>query len=436
MPGLLPTFARSSLVLVLSGFVGLSACDRAGGGERSPDFARAPTGFPARPLWEDWSRPFYQSEDNFLIQSLQIGGRLNYQWAHLRGRDVEGRSFSESYDELRRLWIGGKVEFLRHFQAGGNAIFASDERPQGREVDLAYQKCFDLYVAADLKGLFDWPSLDRLRFRYGRIKHSMSYTGRQSQRFNKTVERSALANKLFYPFAAMSATLDVDHGEWGHQFSLYGTANGGATYGSLDEPEWGNWDEGLAIYWWNRYDYSHAVSLDRAQVHVEGAYNFAGEDDSSWMGYRWAGTISTYLEDERWSLLLEAACGDNGDESIGLRNPDRQGLFWGGQIEATYWLHPQRLEGVLQFAWMGAENSEGIRIDRRYVGLPHRTNDGGAARFNERFGSDHRSVYLGLNCYLPDDRQKIMCGAEWEGLETEEGRAGITTFWTAYRMFF
>lgn len=396
-----------------------------------------PSIFENEPPWDTWGNPIYKNPDNPFVQSVQVGGRMNYQVVNLWGNDLNGESFEDSFDELRRLWVGGKINLLHYFQVGGNAIIASDERPQGGDVDLGYQKFFDLYVAADLRSIFDLSGIERLRFRYGRIKHSMSYTGRQTQRFNKSVERTALSNKLYNPFAAMSATIDLDHGPWSHQLSLYGTENGGAAYGSLNHSEWGSWDDGLALYLWNRYDYSGAAGLDKAYLHFEGAYNFADENDSSWLGYRWAGTLSTYIEQGRWTFLIEAAIGDNGDENIGLLNPDRQGLFWGTQVESTYWLYRKYLEGVIQFAWMGSENPEGIRIDRRYVGLPHTTDSGTLAQLNNRYGERHRSIYLGLNYYMPDDRNKIMLGLEWEELSTADGAdAEMATCWAAYRMYF
>lgn len=393
------------------------------------------TKFLDRAPWHGWGT-LYRDPENPYIQRVDFGGRLHWQMARVDGSDAQGEQFSDTYTELRRLWVRSRLDFLGYFAVGGNVIFGSDERPRGRDINFAYRQFFDLWVDVDLSKVFDLTDVDEFRFRYGRIKHNMTHSGRKTVNHIQTVERAALANKLFFPFVPMSASLHLRRGEWSLQGSLYSTDNGGAPLGGVTRSEWGNWGDGLATYFWLQRDLSKQVDLDFLSLQLEGVYSFAGQGDDSWLYHRWASTSSVYLEQGRWSLLVEGAIGKNADRAMGQVNPDRQGLFYGGIIQPTYWLIEKRLQGVVQLQWMEGERAEGIKIDTRYIGLDPETSSGNRAVVNNGFGAVHKSVYLGLNYFMPSEKSKFMAGIEWEELRVPGDPVNATTMWFAYRAYF
>src|SRR6056300_467663 len=60
----------------------------------------------------DWCSGFktvgklYENKDAAFIQSLKFFGRFQWNYAYIDGEDVNGDSFDESFDEIRRLRFG------------------------------------------------------------------------------------------------------------------------------------------------------------------------------------------------------------------------------------------------------------------------------------------------------------------------------------------
>ncbi len=183
----------------------------------------------------------FKFDGNPIIQSFQIGGRFQYQVAYLDGEDANGRDFNDTHDEYRRVRIETSAEFLQYFtlKAGINAV--GDGRPSGGTLDWGYDDFDEAYVSFDIKEAFGAGGLDSLEIKYGRHKFNMTEEVHMSSKEIYTLERSAIANKLYGANSRPTGLLlDGSLGAW--------SATVGVFSGEDDSEFIGGWNDGRAYY--------------------------------------------------------------------------------------------------------------------------------------------------------------------------------------------
>lgn len=367
----------------------------------------------------------YENKKNPYIQEVEIFGRAQIQYGYVSGDDAAGQDFSDDFDEVRRLRLGVGVKAFEHFKLKMNVNLEDDQSASGGDRDFGYRDFDTAELSYERK---DMLGLDEVGISYGRYKVAVGHEAHRSSREIKTVERSALSNKIAdnrYTGVMLygdKGTLDFTVGLLTLDDSDFlGSWNGGnLAYGSMDFDAMGG--EFL-------FDFVYNMDADGS-----------GKDDVG-VGYEWVFSAAWRGDvGAGWDLMVNGVVGDNGSDmyqdSIDSngRSRDRDDLFYGLVLLADRYLVDDKLEFVARYQWQGSDAANGIRVNSRYVRSAEDSKGldlGSGAR-----GDSHHSIYTGLNWYLCGDYSKVMTGVEHETIATENGEANATTLWLAYRMFF
>jgi hypothetical protein len=353
----------------------------------------------------------YKSKENPILQKFEIGGRFQYQAAYLDGSDVNGNDFNDTYDEYRRVRIETKTEFLQFFSANIKLNMVDDSRRSGGDLDWGYSDFDEAVFSFDIKKAFGAGSLDALKLNYGRFKFNMTEEVHMSSREIYTVERSAIANKLYGANSRPTGvTLDAAQGKWSGTFGVFS--------GEDDSEFIGGWNDGLAYY----LSLGHQTT-DEWRLGLDLAINDeSGSDD--FLGYDWAAAFNAVYDKDRFGAVSTIVFGENnGTGTTG-------GSFHALMVMPYYWIVEDRLQAVLQYQYAGSSESEGIRTNSRYL------RDYNGVDVNDGRGDALHTVYAGLNYHFCGDNLKLMGGVEYANLDTPSGDVDALTLLVAFRTFF
>jgi hypothetical protein len=401
------------LILALSTALGIHTVTSAG------QEAQIATPAPSQPGdWCEWlqSKPgsLYKNSENPILQSFQVAGRFQYQAAYLDGEDANGRDFNDTYDEYRRVRIETKTDFLKFFSANIKLNMVSDGRPAGLDLDWGYDTFDEAVFSFDIKKAFGAGPLDALKVNYGRHKFNMTEEVHMSSKEIHTIERSAIANKLYGANSRPTGvTLDATLGEWSGTLGFFS--------GEDDSEFIGGWNDGQAYY----------LSLsNQATDEWRFVFDFAGNDQAGaddFLGYDWATALNAIYEKDRFGILSTIVLGENSEAT-----PNQGGTFYGFVATPWYWIIENKLQTVVQYQYAGASDREGIRTNSRYLRSQHST----GVNVNSGRGDSLHTLYTGLNYHICGDNAKIMAGAEYASLDTPAGDVSTLTYLVGFRTFF
>ena len=364
-----------------------------------------------RLLTEDLGSPIYSNDDAMLIQAVKFFGRAQVQFASTDIDGDNGVDDSETFDEFRRFRLGTQIQILKHFKLKANANFVSDGKPKGGSRDFGYQSLDVALISFDAGALLGGGALDGVNVSVGRHKVTMSNEVHTSSKKIKTVERSAVANKV-YPARLSGITLEKSKDNFSGTLGVFSTE---------DTPELSGETDGLALYANGSWELQSGDSLI-----ADFLYNDAhGTPDNEVGLYEWAVALAYLTEKNGWDILLQGTLGDNGDDGAG----ERGGNFWGFVAMASRDL-TDKIEAVVRYSYQGADEAEGIATNSRYLRRNHDADVGGGR------GDQHHSIYAGLNYYACGHNAKIMTGVELETLDTAGGDVDALTLWLALRTYF
>ncbi|MGJ8653665.1 MAG: porin [Opitutaceae bacterium] len=365
----------------------------------------------------------YESDDNDWLQSVELGGRFNYQVARVDGTDVNGSDFKDDYDEYRRLRLGVGIEFLRYFEAEIEANFVSDDRFRNdinNDLDWGYDRFQDVTLEFDFGEAFDPWVFDDIKMTYGRMKLRMGAELHQSSRVIYTVERSALSSQLGSAISRPTGfTMELDKGDWELVIGAFSAED--------DSDFLADWGEGAFYYASLGWEPTEQLTLL-----LDYSQNDYNEMDDA-LGYSWASVFSVIYEQDNWGVMASAAYKDNGG-GVSEPNPRRQGNVYSYIVMPWYWLLEDRLQAVAQFQYAHSENEQGLQIASRYIRAAH---DNPAIDVDNGRGDEHHSVYAGLNYHFQRDKLKLMLGASYDDLSTRnDSTVRAVTWQAAFRVAF
>jgi hypothetical protein len=358
---------------------------------------------------------FYKNDENPYVQELKFSGRLQAQYGYIDGEGVDGNNFDEGIDEIRRLRFGAEVKFLNGFKIKGEMNLVDDGAKNGEGRDYKFKDWDQLKLSYSQK---DVAGFDKASLTYGRHKVGIGHEAYTSSKKIKTVERSALSNKI-YNGRWTGFTLDLERGNWQGTIGYFGQDE------SEESHAWGSISQGSAYYLRSGWDLGHGNLV------FDFFYNADTDDESELASYEWVASASYETQIADWNLMVNAVYGDNGDEDF--TGADRDGSFYGLVIMPSTFIIEDKLEFVARYTYQASEEDNGIRTNSRYFRTPQEI---GEADVNSGRGDSHHSIYAGLNYLLCGHNSKIMVGAEYETLDTPDGDADATTLWAAYRMYF
>lgn len=376
--------------------------------------------------WCDWlqNKPgtLYKNKENRYLQEFQLEGRFQYQAAYLDGSDVDGNDFNERYDEYRRFRLGAKGKFLQYFGFKFQVNLVDDSRnvSGGGDLDWGYQSMDEAYLSFDLGKALGENAFDSLMLTYGRQKFLLSQEAHLSSNKLLTVERSAIANKVYDSARPTGLSVDATKGDWRFNTSIYSSTTDGEDNEALN-----GWQDSVIYYANAGYEVNDELNLG-----LDFVYNDADAvSEDSVLPYRWATSLYAEYDAGPWGIAGDLILGDNGGTAM-TTNPDREGMFGGVVVTPYYWLIADKLQLVGQYQYEGASEDEGVRVNSRYGRAKGITN------INSGRGDSHHSIYGGLNYYICSHNLKIQGGIEYQTMDTPDGDFDTLTYLIAFRTFF
>ena len=375
---------------------------------------------------EWWSnKPFtYKNLAGPFLQELRFEGRYQYQVAYVDGSDISDNDFNRTFDEHRRFRLGVRTKMFNYFSTKAQLNLVRDARRNGGDLDWGYQDFDELYLGFDLGKAMDGVGpFDSFTLKYGRQKYVLSREASTSSNKLLTVERSALANKVYGSARPTGLAVDAEADDWTFYAALFSGGRVGGNNGVLTPPD-------SHMIYLGSIGYQVNEQLD---LRLDAAYNDSDFGAGSEVSYRWASSLNAQYDAGPWGVIGDLIVGDNGGTDNGVTNPNRQGHFWGFIVMPYAWIIEDKLQGVVQYQYASASNSEGIRINSRYGRSGANTPP---ANLNGGRGDQHQSLYAGLNYYIIGHSAKIQGGIEYQTMETPGGDFDILTYVLAYRMHF
>jgi hypothetical protein len=374
--------------------------------------------------WCTWlqNKPgiLYKSSDNPLIQEVQIEGRVQYQFAHVDGDSIASGDWDEDYDEVRRARLGVKMKFLQYFGLKYQANLVNDARPEGGDLDWGYDSIDEAYLSFNLGKALGETGFDELNLVYGRQKFVFGTESHNSSTKLLTIERSALANKVYGSFRPTGLTLEGAKGPWSFATSLYSSTTDGE-----DNEEFNGWQDSYSVLFNAAYQVNDELLLRGDFTYNDGEPT----SEDSVMDYQWALGFGAEYDAGPWGMTADVIYGDNGDADYNS-NADRQGSFYGMQVTPYYWLIAKKLQLVGQYQYQGSDGDEGVRINSRYGRRD------GSIDINSGRGDSHHSLYTGLNYYLCGHNAKVQAGIEYQTMDAPTGDFDSLTYLVGFRTFF
>jgi hypothetical protein len=355
----------------------------------------------------------HSAPENPLLHTLSLDGYLHYQAAHIDGNDTLGNGFHDSSDNYRRARVGAKADFLRFFTARVLLDVVADNRFRGGELDWGYQRFETATLTFDIGKAFSIGALDTLSLSYGMRKFELTSETATLSNNLITIERSAIANKVYAAANPTGFTLLVGKDDWQVTAALFSTED--------DSDFIGGFNDGLIYY--AAVDYKASKNLSyRLDAVVSDAS--PGEDDI--LGYDWASSLNVIYDESPYGILGTVVLGDNGAQPGG-----RGGGFHGITVMPWYWIIGGKLQTVFQYSLSGADEPQGIRANLR-----HLSGAQNIASVNSGRGDELHTFYLGLNWYPCGHNLKLMGGVEYADLTTPAGNVDALTYAIAARMKF
>jgi hypothetical protein len=355
----------------------------------------------------------HKNEENPVLQSFTLAGRLHYQAGHIDGNDALGDDFRKAFDDYRRARLGFRAGFLRYFELKMVANLLSDNRFRGRELDWGYQDFDEAILTFDIRKAFSVGALDTLTMTYGRHKYEAGYEALESSNNILTIERSPLSNKLYNGARPTGFSMQAGKEQWMVSAAVLSSEDDADFIGGFND----------ALVYFLSFDYKVSENLS---LRADGSYNNASHGQDDVIGYRWAATLNAIYTRNPYGILGTVAIGDNGSKPAG-----RGGSFHGLVVMPWYWIVDKKLQAVFQYNYSGSDQSNGIRANTRYLSSSQTI-----AQVNSGRGDELHTFYLGLNYHVCGNSVKLMGGVEYADLNTPVGNVDSLTYTIAARFKF
>lgn len=316
---------------------------------------------------------FYDNEENFWLQKAKLGGILQYQMAWIHSSQE-----SDFADEFRRLRLGGRLDFARHFQLRGSWNISP-------YFDPVYESTSQIFVQWSPYGNSK-KQMGKFSVSLGKMKPGFSREYGTSAKKLRVLERSLLSAQI-QPRKSVGVRLSQTQGSWGYQVSLF-SGEKRSNWAELQN-KWLflaelDWQPNEILEFQFQYMAAHA-SRGRGTKPVHGV-SLSGAVNEKYQAGRFA------LEWECLGLLH----GANGGNACSFLITPR-------------WQITKQWELIARYQFAFSRQEAGLRLNKRYQRIA-------APRKSDQYGSTYQALYLGINYYHFGHKLKWMNGVEWARL--------------------
>ena len=347
-------------------------------------------GMPPAPEDKDWCdslwgyTTLYKDPNNAFLQELSFTGRFQADYGFVDGNTPDDDATWDGYN-TRRFRAGLKAKIFQDFILHGEVDLDPDD-------GLFYNKLTDAYIAYAPSKAF--------KLTVG--KHSMPFTqeGSTSSKEILTIDRSALANNLWFPEeylpgVSVSGTKD----NWVYHTGLY--SSGAAS------PEFGDFDGGLAYLASLGYDFASQMGVDQALLRFDYVYNDPNENNSFTRNLENIGSLNFNMKNGKFGLRTDLA-GATGY----FGQPD----LWAVMVMPFYDL-TEKIQVVTRYTHVESDGNDGVRFSRYET-------EAVSGR-----GDSYDEIFLGLNYYICGNKLKFQTGVDYANMNDDAHNGGEYDGW-------
>jgi phosphate-selective porin OprO and OprP len=342
-----------------------------------------------------WSyATLYKDDTNPIFQEFKLRGRYQGQYW-----DVDADQGSQSNWEDRRSRFGFDAKlFDKKLEA--RVDFQSND---------GFEDFYDGLVDAHLR----WKPHSWLSITAGKTKPLIAqYDWLESTNTQPTFERSQIFNQLGIN-RATGLTIEGTTDAWSWRTGIYSndTPNNTGGTGSYGDGEFGEFDGGVSYTLGAGYDFKHLINVEKAEFRLDWLHSDRETDDLVLAKYNDIVTATFSIKEGYLGTAFEAFSASGGDGN----NSDVFGFY----IQPTYDLIPKKLQLVGRYSYANSEGPLGVQGQSRYERK---------VATHQGLGDSYHAIYSGVQYFIYGDKLKLMAGAEWSWLDSEDGDSydGVT----------
>lgn len=332
-----------------------------------------------------WGRftNWYDNKENPVVQRVVFTGRYHQDFAVVDADQGETTEWN-----VRRVRLGPRITFFRSF------LFHTEVEVNPQERDPFYVRLTDAYVA--------WSRNPALTITVG--KHSVPFTqeGATSSRELLTIDRSNLANNIWFPQEYMpGVSVSGRAAPWNYRAGVYSSGRGNR--------EFGEFTGGVFTLGVLGYDFSKAAGMREAVVTANYVYQQPDANNTFTRRLEHVTSVHVRLDDGRWGFRGDIS------KAIGyLGQRDIWGLMAMPFLNVT-----DKLQVVGRYAFLDSDGTNGLALA---------TYESRVARGS---GDEYHEGYLGVNYYFYGHRLKLQSGVQFADMQdgANDGGAYSGTSW-------
>ncbi|MGH9218522.1 MAG: porin, partial [Vicinamibacterales bacterium] len=312
-----------------------------------------------------WGRftNWYDNKENPVVQRVVFTGRYHHDFAVVRADQGDIDEWN-----VRRTRLGPRITFFRNF------LLHAEVEVNPQERDPFYDRLTDAYVA--------WSKRPQLVVTVG--KHSVPFTqeGATSSRELITIDRSALANNIWFTEEYMTGvSVSGRVSPWTYRAGVY---SAGAENGEFGEFNGGVFTLGIL-----GYDFADRLGVREAVVTGNYLYQQADTDNTATRPFDHIVSVHFRFEDGR--------VGMRGDVSA-ASGYFTQANLWALMAMPYYNVTP-RFQVVGRYTLVNSGDVNGVRLGT----YENRVVTSGR-------GDEYNELYVGANYYFYGHRLKLQTG--------------------------
>lgn len=364
---------KSSFLLFVLLFITGALSDRLAGQDQDITFDR---------IWQfaEW----YSNDDNPVIQSMVLSGRVQYEYGQVEDRGV-------THDEwnLRRTRFGAGWELFHQFTLHLEAGFNPQER------DPLYKRLTDFNL--------EWSRSPSLAITVGKQGVPFTIDGSTSSKELLTIDRSNLANNMWFPQEYMPGiAVSGEQGRWVYQTGIYSAGE--------QNREFGNFSAGAFTLVSIGYDLAESLGVDEALLRGNYIHQDPNLGNTFTRQLEHVASLNLKLEAGSWGLRTDLSTGQG---YLGRAD------VWGTTIMPYVSVTP-KLQLLTRLTHIASENSNGVRLARYEKSL------------SSGWGDRYQELYIGTNYFFYGHALKLQSGVKFADMDDSalDGGAYSGTSWT------
>lgn len=325
-------------------------------------------------IWRfsDW----YRNDDNPVVQRVVFSGRFHHDLVRL---DADQGDLSES--NVRRLRLGPRITLFKNYTLHGEVELNPQER------DPFYVRFTDLYA--------QWSPSGRLALTVGKQGVPFTLEGATSSKELLTIDRSNLANNLWFPQEYMpGVSVSGRAAPWVYRAGVYsaGEAN----------REFGEFSGGLFTLAVLGYDFAKSLDAKEALLSANYVYQHPDADNTFTRRLDHIGSLNFRFEEDRWGVRADVTAGSG---YLG------QSALWGVMampfVNAT-----DKLQFVGRYTFLDSDDPNGVQL----ATYENRVVRGRGDTYNE--------FYAGANYYIYGHKLKVQTGLQFADMDDRANDGG------------